>query len=487
MENHPHESIDTVFGCVIPYIHDRDDRNVVSLVCRKWYELDCMTRKHLTVHLAYSPAPSRLHQRFPSIESLTLQGFPDSVSEDMHIFITEWIQEISVSYKCLKELHVRHVCVCDSDLELLARTRGKDLRLLKIFRCCRFSTDGLMHIGKYCTHLKSLSLEGSEVEDIYGLEYTDGKWFHELALHNSSIESLDFGYADGIDVNDLTLLAKNCSQSLVSFKLRQEEIDLVDLFRYAVRLEDVDVGKYVDVGIKIPPNLRCMRMFKLNKSSFQFVLPFAHQLRKLQIGNTLDVDRQCFLIKRCPNLEVFDGPYGIFADGIVDEVLQVIGRFCKKLRKLRACLRSCMGLIAVAQGCIDLECLDIEVNNITSENFECMGTYLKNLRDFSIWATHGKTTVPLDNGVRLMLIGCSKLERLGINLCHGALTDVGLGYIGKHGHILKHLSLGSLEENDLGLVELSKGCPKLRELVLTDIEDGYQLGKSIPSPVLLFD
>ncbi|GKE18071.1 nucleosome assembly protein 1,4 [Tanacetum coccineum] len=77
-------------------------------------------------------------------------------------------------------------------------------------------------------------------------------------------------------------------------------------------------------------------------------------------------------------------------------------------------------------------------------------------------------TIPLDNGVRLMLIGCSKLERLEINLCGGALTDVGLGYIGKYGHILKYLYLGFVGECDLGLAELSKGCPKLRELGLTD-------------------
>ena len=141
MENHPHESIDTVFGCVIPYIHDSDDRNSVSLVCRKWYELDCLTRKHVTVHLAYFNSPSRLHRRFPFIESLTLQGFPDSELMS-NIFITHWIEEISVSYKCLKALHVRLLSVFDKDLELLARTCGKHLRLLKITECIGFTTDG---------------------------------------------------------------------------------------------------------------------------------------------------------------------------------------------------------------------------------------------------------------------------------------------------------------------------------------------------------
>nr|GEV91617.1 hypothetical protein [Tanacetum cinerariifolium] len=90
-----------------------------------------------------------------------------------------------------------------------------------------------------------------------------------------------------------------------------------------------------------------------------------------------------------------------------------------------------MGLITVAQGCVDLECLHIGLTTITNEAMECIGTHLKNLRDFHMIV--GKTTTPLDNGVRLMLIGCSKLERLGIHLCPGGLADVGLGITGKNG------------------------------------------------------
>lgn len=487
MENHPHESIDTVFGCVITYIHDSDDRNSVSLVCRKWYELDCLTRKHVTVHLLYFKSPSRLLKRFPYIESLTLQGFPDLESLDpgplrSNIFITHWIEEISVSYKCLKALHVRLLFVCDSDLELLARTCGKHLRLLKITECIGFTMDGLMHIGKYCTDLKSLSLDGTEVDEAGEVGETCVKWLHELALHNSSIESLDFRYMSGtnIDVNDLTLLAKNCSQSLVSFKFTSYgEIDLTDFFSYAVRLEDCHVSKYA--GFKFPPNLRCMGIYELSKSSFPFVLPFAHQLRELKIAHVIlddDDDSQCFLIQliqRCPKLEVLEAPY---AYGIEDKVLQVIGQFCKNLRKLKTWLRSCMGLIDVAQGFVDLECLHIEVTDtktITNEILECIGTHLKNLHDFSmILSTHTEietTSISLDNGVRLMLIGCSKLERLRIRLDYVGksgqwtpLTEVGWGYIAKYGHVLKYLSLDYVGKSDLALVELSKGCPKLREL-----------------------
>ncbi|GKC05625.1 hypothetical protein Tco_0997235, partial [Tanacetum coccineum] len=171
---------------------------------------------------------------------------------------------------------------------------------------------------------------------------------------------------------------------------------------------------------------------------------------------------QCFLIERCPNLEVLRTN-----DVCGDMGLRVIGQVCKKLRKLTRYGRvTRMGLIALVQGCTSLEYLDI-----SNEAIECVGTHLKNLRDFrtDLFKKDGITDLPLDNGIRAMLTGCSKLRRLQIRLCHGGLTDVGLGYIGKYGYNLRCLFLsGCTGESDAGLLELSKGCPKLRKLNLED-------------------
>ncbi|EXB58161.1 hypothetical protein L484_026362 [Morus notabilis] len=51
---------DVVLGCVIPYIDDPKDRDAVSLVCKRWYDLDALTRKHVTIALCYTPTPDRL-------------------------------------------------------------------------------------------------------------------------------------------------------------------------------------------------------------------------------------------------------------------------------------------------------------------------------------------------------------------------------------------------------------------------------------------
>ncbi|GKA90083.1 coronatine-insensitive protein 1-like protein [Tanacetum coccineum] len=464
MEEHRYESIDTVFNCVISYIHNGADRNAISLVCRKWYELDCMTRKHVTVHVVYLPTPSRLLKRFPFIESLTVKGLPLYFIKNYScIGITPWFKEIAVSFKYLKVLHVRCFSVLDSDLKLLMRTRGKDLRVLKIIKCQGFSTDGLMHIGKYCNDLRTLCL------DCNTLNEKDGKWLHELAVNNKCIETLNFydTAISKVDANDLTLLAKNC-RSLVSLKLSRCGLsDLKDFFRIAVMLEMFAGGKFTgeekDVGFKFPLNLRSVEFVHMTQSQCQFVIPHAHRLTELNL--TYDyVDESClfYLINKCPNLEAL---YTIDIFG--DRGLQLIAKSCKKLRKFETFgLVTHRGMVALAQGCPFLECLHIQFTDISDETLKCIGVHLKRLRDFqmTLCKEDTLTNLPLDSGFQALLIGCSKLERLIIRLRSGGLTDAGLGYIGKYGLNLRYLSLGYIGGSDAGLVKLSKGCPKLRKL-----------------------
>ncbi|KAI3706242.1 hypothetical protein L6452_23852 [Arctium lappa] len=470
------ELTDTVFNCVVPYIHDGRDRNSVSLVCRKWCELDGTTRKHVTVHMCYSTTPFRLRQRFPLLESLTLKGKPraamwDLVPEDWGGYVTPWVREIASSFNCLKSVHFRRMIVRDSDLELLTRTRGKELRVLKIDVCSGFSTDGLLHIGKNCNNLKTLYLQESLIVE------KDGKWLHELALRNTCIESLNFYMTDLVkfDFKDLEIIAKTCSESLVSVKISECELmDLVDFFSHAVKLQDFGGGAFSNpekyAGFKFPRKLHSVALNYMSQSEIPIVLPFTHQLTELDLLYSLfDTEDHCFLIQRCPNLKV------LYARDVIGDVgLQIVGQFCKKLRRIKIehgadeeGLVSHRGVISLAQGCIELECLHVNVTDISNEAMECIGSHLKNLYDFRIILIEKLEKIadlPLDNGVRALLSGCTKLGRLCVYLRHGGLTDVGLGYIGKYGQNLRYLLLGFTGESDAGLVELSKGCPNLQKL-----------------------
>lgn len=150
--------LDTVMDFVMPHIDDPKDRDAVSLVCRRWYELDALTRKHITIALCYTTTPERLRRRFSNLESLKLKGKPRAamfnlIPEDWGGYVSPWINEIARSFNSLKSLHFRRMIVGDSDLELLARARGKNLWDLKLDKCSGFSTDGLLHVTRSCRFL----------------------------------------------------------------------------------------------------------------------------------------------------------------------------------------------------------------------------------------------------------------------------------------------------------------------------------------------
>lgn len=75
------------------------------------------------------------------------------IPEDWGGFVTPWVEEIARSFVCLKAVHFRRMIVKDDDLELLARSRGHVLQVLKLDKCSGFSTDGLLHISRFCRYL----------------------------------------------------------------------------------------------------------------------------------------------------------------------------------------------------------------------------------------------------------------------------------------------------------------------------------------------
>ncbi|GJU41658.1 leucine-rich repeat, cysteine-containing subtype protein [Tanacetum coccineum] len=443
-----------VLDLVIPYIHNVEDRSSVSLVSRKFYEIDGITRKCVTVQAYYYPNPASLSKRFPFIESLTLEGPPPIFyKRDGYVIrITPWIQQLALEFRSLKELHIRHLVVLDEDLETLARTRGKDLRSLKVSKCEGYSSDGLRHVSKYCNQLRTLCLGSS-----HDIEVNAGIWLHELALNSTVLEMFKFRSTDISNSEDLTLLAKNCCNSLKSLKIGECYLsELGDAFRYAVRLEhfggDIWDEESDLVGFQFPPNTCSLSIQDLPVTRCSTVLPFLNHIKKLKLACLeLDAECQCLLFKRCPNLEVLSTE-----DVCGDGGLQVIGKFCKKLRKLTHHGRvTHVGLISLAKGCTNLESLDVVIKNISNEALECYANGLQQTR-----------------------------ERLCIrHLWHGGLTDVGLEYIGKYGSNLRSLALECVENSntglvklsDAGLVKLSEGCPKLRKLELTNCRFSKQV------------
>ncbi|KAK7276358.1 hypothetical protein RIF29_17497 [Crotalaria pallida] len=474
---------DVVLDCVMPYIHDPKDRDAISQVCKRWYELDSLTRKHVTIALCYTTTPDRLRRRFPHLESLKLKGKPRAamfnlIPENWGGFVTPWVREIALYFDCLKCLHFRRMIVTDSDLENLARSRGHVLHALKLDKCSGFSTDGLRHIGRLCRSLRVLFLEESNIVE------KDGEWLHELALNNTVLETLNFYLTDIIStvkIQDLELIAKNCS-NLVSVKITDCEIlGLVNFFRYASALEEFCGGSYNEepekyTAVSLPAKLSRLGLTYIGKNEMPIVFPYAAILKKLDLLYAmLDTDDHCNLIQRCPNLEVLET-----RNVIGDRGLEVLAQSCKRLKRLRIergdddqgmaeeeGVVSQRGLIALSQGCPELEYMAVYVSDITNACLEHIGSHLKNLCDFRFVLLDREERIsdlPLDNGVRALLRGCDKLRRFALYLRPGGLTDVGLGYIGQYSPNVRWMLLGYVGETDAGLLEFSKGCPSLQKL-----------------------
>lgn len=399
------------------------------------------------------------------------------IPEDWGGYVKPWIDVFSKNFVCLKSLHFRRMIVKDEDLKVLAEARGGKFHVLKLDKCSGFSTDGLLHITRCCRNLRTLYLEESAIVE------KDGEWLHELSLHNKVLETLNFYMTDLTKVSfaDLESIAKNC-RSLVSVKISDCEIlDLVGFLRAAASLEEFAGGSFNDQPeqyfcVPIPLKLCFLGLTYMGKHEMPILFSFASRLKKLDLLYALlDTEDHCRLLQKCPNLEILET-----RNVIGDRGLEVLGRCCKKLRRLRIergadeqemedveGVVSQRGLTALAEGCPELEYLAVYVSDITNASLESMGSHLKNLCDFRLVLLDQEeniTDLPLDYGVRALLQGCLKLRRFALYLRPGGLTDEGLSYIGQYSQNVRWMLLGYAGESDAGLLAFSRGCPRLQKL-----------------------
>lgn len=167
---------------------------------------------------------------------------------------------------------------------------------------------------------------------------------------------------------------------------------------------------------------------------------------------------------------------------IGDRGLDVVAQTCKKLKRLRIERGddeqgledeqgrvTQVGLSMLAQGCPELEYLAVYVSDITNAALEALGTFSKNLCDFRLVLLDREkkiTDLPLDNGVRSLLRGCTALRRFALYLRPGGLSDLGLAYIGEYSSNVRWILMGSVGDSDGGLLRFSRGCPRLQKLEL---------------------
>ncbi|KAF9607060.1 hypothetical protein IFM89_030887, partial [Coptis chinensis] len=157
---------DVALECIMGYIDDARDRDVVSLVCRDGgMRLIKLTRKHVTIAFCYTTMPRCLRQRFPRLESLKLKGKTRAsmfnlIPKDWGGFSDRGLGRLAEGFNCLKCLHFRRMIVMDEDLEILSRSWSM-LHHLNRINVMVFLLDGLLHVTCSCRFLRTRPYESA--------------------------------------------------------------------------------------------------------------------------------------------------------------------------------------------------------------------------------------------------------------------------------------------------------------------------------------
>lgn len=482
-DNIPDFALESVFN----HIHESSDRGSLSLVCKRWYDMEAQTRRDVTIACCYAIDPARLSRRFSVLEAVKLKGKPRAsmfrlIPDDWGGYAAPWISEIASNCRHLKSVHLRRMIVSDDDLFRLAQERGHMLHVLKLDRCSGFSTIGIAAITRACRCLRVLVLDDSIIDD------RGGEWLHELALHNTSLEVLNFSGTDlqNVNIMDLQMVAINC-KSLKSLKLHEVNIvSLTELLK-TTSLQElggilVDHDGMKSSGVRLPRSITSLvglchlGMDDGDVTVNSLVRPIAAGLKKIDLQFAfLSVEGHCELLSCCPNLEDLE----VF-NGIGDEGLAVIANNCRNLRRLRVergdedvqrGFVTQKGLISVALSCHQLEYIAVYVSDINNEALITIAENCPKLEDFRLVLLDDKSEVteyPLDAGVMALVQRCSGIRRLALYLRRGFLTDTCMGQLGKYSKNLKWALFGLLGETDRGLNLFAENCCSLEKLEMRD-------------------
>ncbi|EXB75568.1 hypothetical protein L484_026040 [Morus notabilis] len=167
-------------------------------------------------------------------------------------------------------------------------------------------------------------------------------------------------------------------------------------------------------------------------------------------------------------------------DSICDEGLQAVAATCKELRELRVFPVDArediegpvseVGLQAISEGCRKLQSILYFCQRMTNAVVIAMSKNCPDLVVFRlcIMGRHRPdhlTGQPMDEGFGAIVMNCKKLTRLAVS---GLLTDRAFSYIGQYGKLVRTLSVAFAGDSDNGLKYMLEGCPKLQKLEIRD-------------------
>ncbi|KAE8693753.1 Protein TRANSPORT INHIBITOR RESPONSE 1 [Hibiscus syriacus] len=485
---------DDVLEHVFSFIQSDKDRNAVSAVCKLWYEIERWCRRKVFIGNCYAVSPRVVIKRFPEVRSIELKGKPhfadfNLVPDGWGGYVLPWIVEMAGAYPCLEEIRLKRMVVTDESLELIAKS-FKNFKVLVLFSCEGFSTDGLAAIAAGCKNLRELDLRESEVDDL------SGHWLTHFPETCTSLVSLNISClgSDEVSFSALERLVGRCP-NLKSLRLnRAVTLDkIANILRRAPQLVDFGTGNYAS---ELPPDVllnlagafsSCKELKSL--SGFWDVVPaylpalysVCSRLTSLNLSYaTIQNPEIIKLVSRCPSLQRL-----LVLDYIEDSGLEALASSCKDLQELRVfpsdpfggephVSLTEQGLVTVSLGCPKLQSILYFCHRMTNAALVTIAQSCPNLTRFRLCIIEPKTAdyltlEPLDVGFGAIVEHCKDLRRLSLS---GLLTDRVFEYIGTYAKKLEMLSVAFAGDSDLGLHHVLFGCESLRKLEIRDCPFG---------------
>ncbi|KAJ8898694.1 hypothetical protein K2173_004728 [Erythroxylum novogranatense] len=485
----PEEVLEHVFS----FIQNDKDRNSISLVCKSWYEIERWCRRRIFVGNCYAVSPAMVVRRFPDVRSVELKGKPhfadfDLVPKGWGGYVSPWIDAMSTAYPWLEEIRLKRMVVSDEALELIAKS-FKNFKVLVLFSCEGFSTDGLASIAANCRNLRELDLRESEVEDL------SGHWLSHFPDTFTSLVSLNIScLRSEVSFSALERLVGRCP-NLKKLRLNQAVPleSLADLLQRAPQLVELGTGAYsAELRPDVLSNLSgaltgCQQLKSLSgfwdvvPSYLPVLYPICSRLISLNLSDAVIQNPDLLkLVTQCQSLQRF-----WVLDCIEDTGLEALGEFCKDLQELRVFPSDPFGeepnvsltergLVAVSQGCPKLQSVLYFCRQMSNAALVTIARNRPNMTRFRLCIIEPRapdylTQQPLDFGFGAIVEHCKDLRRLSLS---GFLTDRVFEYIGTYAKKLEMLSVAFAGESDLGLHHVMSGCENLRKLEIRDCPFG---------------
>jgi hypothetical protein len=133
-----------------------------------------------------------------------------------------------------------------------------------------------------------------------------------------------------------------------------------------------------------------------------------------------------------------------------------------------------IGLQSISEGCPKLQkilyfCQRMTNAAVIAMSINCPDLLVFRLCIMGLHQPDRITGEPMDDGFRAIVMNCKKLTRLSVS---GLLTDKAFEYIGLYGKLIRTLSVAFAGDSDLGLRYVLEGCMKLQKLEIRDCPFG---------------